>query len=118
MIKNSSHFRQEQCIWLPVEQAFVKDFLGMNAGAEDPNRGMVCVSFLTVSTMKDICDHGGQKGLRRLDYVGKSNGPCSPLDSFESASDWVARCDALQKLRRFFHRKLYAKSANFVAASL
>jgi hypothetical protein len=29
--------------------------------------------------------------------------------------DWSTRCDALQKFRRFFHRKLYAKSGKIVA---
>ncbi len=33
-------FREEKRIRLPVEQTFVEQFLRMNAGAKDPNRGI------------------------------------------------------------------------------
>jgi hypothetical protein len=46
-----------------------------------------------------IREHGSQKRLRRLDYVGKLNGPFSSLYRLELAGDWFARCDALQKFR-------------------
>jgi hypothetical protein len=42
----------------------------------------------------------------------------SPLYRLEFAPDRFACSDALQQLRRFFHRKLYAKSGKVVAASL
>ena len=46
-----------------------------------------------------ICEHGSQERLRRLDHMGKSNGPFSPLYRLEFARDRFARCDALQKFR-------------------
>jgi hypothetical protein len=92
-------FWQEKGIWLPVEQAFVKHFLGMNAGTEDPNCGIGSVTFRTVPTVISICDYGGQKWLSRLDYVGKFHGPSSPFDRLEVARDSFARRDALQKFR-------------------
>src|SRR3954464_1412467 len=50
--------------------------------------------------------------------MGKSYGPLSSFYHTDLARDWLARCDALQKFRRFFHRKLYAKSDKFVAAAV
>jgi hypothetical protein len=47
----------------------------------------------------DVRDYSSQKRLRRLDYMGKSNGPFSPLYRMEFAGDWLARCDTLQKFR-------------------
>ena len=92
-------FWQEQRIGLPVEQAFVKDFLRMNAGAEDPNCGISSLPFIDSKAVMSICEHGSQKRLRRLDHMGKSHGPFSPLYRLEFARDWFARRDALQKLR-------------------
>ena len=92
-------FWQEQRIWLPVEQAFVKDFLRMNAGAEDPNCGISSLPLIDSTAVMSICEHGSQKRLRRLDYMGKSYGPLSPLYRLEFARDWFARSDALQKFR-------------------
>ena len=92
-------FWQEERIWLPVEQAFVKHFLGMNAGAENPNCGISSLPFIDSTAVTGICEHGRQKRLRRLDYMGKSYGPFSPLHRLEFARDWLARCDALQKFR-------------------
>jgi hypothetical protein len=44
-----------------------------------------------------ICENGSQKRLRRLNYMGKSNGPLTPLHRLERARDRFARCDALKK---------------------
>ena len=71
----------------------------MNAGAEDPNCGNSSLSFIDSTAVTGICEHGRQKRLRRLDYMGKSYGPSSPLYRIELARDWLARCDALQKFR-------------------
>jgi hypothetical protein len=71
----------------------------MNAGAEDPNCGINSLPFIEPTAVIGICEHGSQKRLRRLDYMGKSHGPFSPLYPFELACDWFARCDALQKFR-------------------
>jgi len=46
-----------------------------------------------------ICNYSGEEWLRRLDRMGKSNGPFSPLYRRELSRDWFARCDALQELR-------------------
>ena len=80
---------------LPVEQAFVKDFLRMNAGAEDPNCGISSRPFIGSTAVMSICEHGSQKRLRRLDHMGKSHVPLSPLYRIELARDGFARCDAL-----------------------
>jgi len=92
-------FRQEQRIGLPVEQAFVKHFLGMNAGAKDPNCGISDLPFIESMAVIRFCDYGSQKWLRRLDHVRKSYGPFMPLYRVEFARDWFSRCNALQKLR-------------------
>ena len=92
-------FWQEERIWLPVQQAFVKHFLGMNAGAEDPNCGTSSLPFIEAKAVTGICEYGGQKRLRRLDHMGKSQGPLSLLYRLELARDWFARCDAFQKFR-------------------
>jgi hypothetical protein len=92
-------FWQKQRIWLPVQQAFVKDLLRMNAGAEDPNCGIGSVPFINSTGVMGMCDYRSQKRLRRLDHMGKSNGPFSLLYRLESACDWLAGCDALQKFR-------------------
>jgi len=90
----------------------------MNAGAEDPNCGIDSLPFIDPKTVIGVCDYGSQKRLSCLGYMRKSYGPFSPLYRLELARDWFGRCDALQKFRRFFHRKLYAKSYRIVAGSL
>src|SRR5262245_44260015 len=89
----------------------------MNSGAENPNCGIGGVPFIKSTAAIGVCEHGRQKRLRRLDHMGKSNRPFGSLNRVELSGDRFARCDALQKFRGFFHRKLYAKSARFVAAS-
>ena len=64
-------FRQEKRVWLPVEQTFVKQFLRMNAGTEDPDRGIDSVSVIGWKSMARVRDYGGQKRLCRLYNVGK-----------------------------------------------
>ena len=71
----------------------------MNAGAEDPNCGISSLPFIDSTAVVSICERGSQKRLSRLDYMGKSYGPFSPLHRLEFASDRLARCDALQKFR-------------------
>jgi hypothetical protein len=71
----------------------------MNAGAEDPDCGIESLPFIDPTAVMNICDYSSQKRLRRLDYMGKSNGPFSPLYRIEFAGDWLARCDTLQKFR-------------------
>jgi len=71
----------------------------MNAGAEDPNCGIRSLPFIKPTAVIGICEHGSQKRLRRLDHMGKSYGPLSPLYRLELARDWFAPSDALQKFR-------------------
>jgi len=90
----------------------------MNAGAEDPKCEIVRLSLIKRTPARGTCDYGRQKRLRRLDHMRKSDGPVGSLYRVELAGNWFAPGDALQKFRRFFHRKLYAKSGKVVAASL
>jgi hypothetical protein len=55
--------------------------------------------FIESTAVIGVCENGSQKWLRRLDYMGKSNGPSSSLYRFELARRGFARCDALQKFR-------------------
>lgn len=71
----------------------------MNARAEDPNCGIGTVVFINPTAVTGICDYGRQKRLRRLNHMGKSNGPLTPLYRIELARDRFARCDALEELR-------------------
>jgi hypothetical protein len=71
----------------------------MNAGAEDPNRGISSLPFIDSTAVMSICEHGSQKRLARLDYMRKSYGPLSPLYRLEFARDRFACSDALQQLR-------------------
>jgi hypothetical protein len=71
----------------------------MDAGTEHPNCGLGSVLLIDLTLVIGICEDGCQKRLRRLDHMGKSNRPFSPLYRIESACDWLARCDALQKFR-------------------
>jgi hypothetical protein len=59
----------------------------MNAGAEDPNRGSWSLLFTQPTSVIGIRENGSQKRLRRLDYVGKLNGPFSSLYRLELARD-------------------------------
>jgi len=92
-------FWQEQRIGLPVEQAFVKEFLRMNARAEHPNCGISNLPFIDSTAAMSVCEDGSQKRLPGLDYMRKSYGPFSPLYRLEFVRDRFARRDALQKLR-------------------
>jgi hypothetical protein len=49
--------------------------------------------------MSRVRDYRRQKWLRRLDNMGKSNWPFSPLYRIDLPRNWFARYDALQKLR-------------------
>lgn len=71
----------------------------MNAGAEDPNCGIGSLPFIDSTAVMSICQHGSQKRLPRLDHMGESYGPFSPLHRVEFARDRFACRDALQKLR-------------------
>ena len=71
----------------------------MNGGTEDPNCGISSLPFIDPTAVMSICEHGSQKRLRRLDHMGKSNGPFSPLYRLELVRDRFARRDALQKFR-------------------
>jgi hypothetical protein len=83
----------------------------MNARADDPNCAIRTVPFIRSMPVQGMREDGRQKRLRRLDYMGKSNGPFSPLHGLNFARDRFARRDALQKFcaNRFFHREAYAK---------
>ena len=82
-------FWQEQRVRLPIEQTLVKYFLRMNAGGENPNRG---IGSLPVTHRRD---YGSQERLRRLDHVRKLDRPLGPLYRGKFARDWVARSDPL-----------------------
>ena len=71
----------------------------MDARAEGPNCGISSLPFVYPTAVIGICEHGSEKRLPRLNYMGKSYGPFIPLYRFELASDWFARSDALQQLR-------------------
>jgi hypothetical protein len=71
----------------------------VNAGAEDPNRGISSLPFIKPTAVIGICEHGSQKRLCRLDHMRKLHGPLSLLYRIELASDWLGRGDALQKFR-------------------
>jgi hypothetical protein len=98
-------FWQEKRVWLPVEHAFVKQFLRMNAATEDPNRGIDILSIIGCEPMPQACDHGCEKRLRRLDHMRKLHRPLRPLYRMEFSRDWFARRDAFDELcaNRFFH---------------
>ena len=98
--RSEFRFRKKECGWIPVEQAFIKRFLGMNAGAEYPDR------------LVDLaCDGGNEKCLRRLDDVRKLYWPLGSLDCAKFACDWLARRDCFRKFVAdlSFHREPYAK---------
>ena len=80
-------FREKKRIWLPVEQAFVENFLGMNAGAEDPNRGICSLLFTEPTSVIGIGENCSQKRLRRLDHMRKLYRPFSSLYRLELARD-------------------------------
>ena len=65
---------------MPVEQAIVERFLGVDAWADNPN----CF-------VKFTGDDGGEEGLRRFDDVRKRNRPCAALDVAQSSRDWLGR---------------------------
>jgi hypothetical protein len=69
----------------------------MNAGAEDPNCGITSLPSAEPTPVIGICEHGSQKRLRRLNHMGKSNGPLTPLHRLELAHDRFARSNALEK---------------------
>ena len=88
-------FRQEERGGIPVEQALVEQFLGMNTATEDPN-GLVDLAR----------DCGDEKCLRRLDDVRELHWPLRFLDCAKFAHNWLAISDDFQKLcaSRFLHR--------------
>ena len=88
-------FWKEQRVRLPVEQAFIKDFLSVNVGAEDPEYGIGSMLCIVQTPARSICDDGDQKRLRRLDHVRKLDGPLAPLYCVEFARDWFARGGAV-----------------------
>ena len=71
----------------------------MNAGAEDPNCGISSLLFTEPAAVTGICEHGREKGLSRLNDMGKSNWPLAHLYRIKLARDRFARCDALKKFR-------------------
>ena len=100
-------FRQKQRIRLPIQQTFVNQFLRMNVGTEDPNRGVGRPPIISSRFTPGVRNGGGQKCLRRLDHVRKLDGPLSSLYCSPFPRDWFARRDTLQEpcADRFFHRK-------------
>jgi hypothetical protein len=105
-------FRQEKRVWPPVQQTLVKQFLRMNAGAEDPDRGISSVPVIGWTPMAHVRDYGGQKRLCRLYDVRKLYRPLSLSYRVKLARDRFARCDTFQELYAdgFFHDKLSQKS--------
>jgi len=100
-IFNSSQlcFWKEQRVRLPIEQAFITDFLRVNAGTEDPNGGIGILPIIGWKPMPHVRDDGGQKRLRRLDHMRKLDGPSASLYCVDFTRDWFARGDAVQEFR-------------------
>ncbi len=92
-------FWQEHRVWLPIKQAFIKYFLRMNAGGENPNRGIGSLPIIGWKPMPRIRDYGRQERLRWLDHVRKLDGRSGRLYRGKFAGDWVARGDPLQQFR-------------------
>ena len=83
----------------------------MNAGTEDPDRGIGSVPVIGWTSMARVCDYRGQKRLCRLYNVRKPYRPLSLSYRAKFARDRFVRCDTFQELRRdrFFHRRVYAE---------
>ena len=78
--RSEFRFRKKESVRLPVKQTFIEQFLGMDAGAKDPNRVL------------DLGRDGGdQKCLCRLNHVRKLDRPLRSLDCSKFARDWLAR---------------------------
>ena len=82
----------------------------MNAGTEDPDRGLGSVPAIGWTSMARVRDYGDQKRLCRLYNVRKLYWPLSLSYRAKFARDRFARCDAFQELYAdgFFHDEYYA----------
>src|SRR5437773_10755015 len=82
----------------------------MNAGTEDPDRGIGSVSAIGRMSMARVCDYGGQKRLCRLYNVRKLYRPSSLSYRAKFARDRFARCDTFQEFYAdgFFDYEYYS----------
>ncbi|PYJ25610.1 MAG: hypothetical protein DME91_03010 [Verrucomicrobia bacterium] len=72
-------FRQEMRGRMPIQQAFMEQFLGMNAGTKNPK----CLVDMA-------CDGSDEKCLRRLDDMRKCYRASRSLNCVKSWRDWFA----------------------------
>ncbi len=92
----------------------------MNAGTEDPDRGIGSVPVIAWTSMARVRDYGGQKRLCRLYNVRKLYRPSILSYRAKFARDRFARRDTFQEPNSdgFFHDEYYADLGGLVAASL